>query len=210
MKHTNMQQLVDFMRDLPEDMVLSGNGRQAIDQRAEQARKRWPTVTTDELIAAALAAGEECREEAAQSERDAALFAEISTLLKDWPHDDTFETVVTAKAARGDPLALKWKAIITSKTYRRLSALCVTACEAHPHFEVEDFGPSAPRDLWLYTGPGEAPSVEKLLDWYQMTYPRQARAIERSIVADTVDGNDPAIVQAVMKVLLNRTRRAAP
>jgi hypothetical protein len=43
---------------------------------------------------------------------------------------------------------------------------------AHPDFV------QTPDHVWHYTGPGEMPSVEALIDWFQMTYPDRARAIE--------------------------------
>jgi hypothetical protein len=53
-----------------------------------------------------------------------------------------------------------------------MARLGEAAHQAHPDFVETSEG------HWHYTGPGEMPSEEALIEWFQLNHPAQARAIE--------------------------------
>jgi hypothetical protein len=78
---------------------------------------------------------------------------------------------------QGDPLAMKWHAILNSAGYRKGEALMAAAHAAHPLFESFDRG-------WTWKGEGDGPSPDAVLDWFQLNHPTQAREIERRFEQD--------------------------
>lgn len=85
----------------------------------------------------------------------------------------TFGEACRIKAQGAGPVAeaaRRWLITMNDVTARLGEAAHV----AHPDFVQTNHG-------WHYTGPGEMPSVEALIDWFQMTYPDRARAIEDAV-----------------------------
>jgi hypothetical protein len=84
----------------------------------------------------------------------------------------SLDEAVAIKAARGDPIALRWQKAMSTREYRLNEALSEAACQAHPQFEQIGDGE------WDWKGDGKMPSDEELIDWFQMTHPTEARRIE--------------------------------
>jgi hypothetical protein len=92
--------------------------------------------------------------------------------------DITFPEACKIKAAGDGPdavLARKWLTRMSSCEWRLGEALSDAAHAAHPDF-VQEAG-----RVWHYTGAGKMPNEEDLIEWFQLTHPREAKRIENEI-----------------------------
>jgi len=83
---------------------------------------------------------------------------------------ENFEEACRIKAQGKGPVAeaaRRWLIAMNDVTARLENA----AHEAHPDFV------QAPDKVWHYTGTGKMPSVEAMVEWFQINHPAQARAI---------------------------------
>jgi hypothetical protein len=87
------------------------------------------------------------------------------------------EEAIEIKARQGDPIALHWQASMNTREYRLIEALGEAAHLAHPEWMQTREG------HFEWTGDGEMPSEDAMIDWFQMTHPTEARRIEAEIEA---------------------------
>jgi hypothetical protein len=130
--------------------------------------KRAFDVLSDELREAKREADAEYRR--ATREIDEALY-----LLHGLPANTTIEEAVEIKAAQGDPIALQWRAIMSTRKYRVEEALEQAAYQAHPEWK------ETPDGHFEWKGDSAMPSEAAMIDWFQMTHPTEARRIEVEI-----------------------------
>jgi hypothetical protein len=89
----------------------------------------------------------------------------------------TFHEACKVKAAGDGPdavLARKWLSRMESREWRLGEALGDAAHAAHPDFRREG-------RAWHYTGAGKMPNEQDLIEWFQLTHPREAKRIENDI-----------------------------
>jgi hypothetical protein len=93
------------------------------------------------------------------------IFAGLENVVKN------FEEACRIKAQGEGPVAeaaRQWLIAMNGVTAR----LGEAAHDAHPDFV------RMPKGRWHYTGPGEMPSDDAVVEWFQINHPAQARAIE--------------------------------
>ena len=146
-------------------------------------RAEFPGITHDEYVAAEAAHGYEIDAEIAEVQaryrRHQREYEEALHILEGLGKKISISEAVEIKAAQGDPIALRWQKAMGSKSYRLLEALGEAAHRAHPHFE------QTPDHVWHWTGDGDMPSEDAMIDWFQMTHPTEARRIEAEIAGGT-------------------------
>ena len=159
-------------------------GDRPTDQREirRRLRERCQGInpSDDEIIHAfnilADEADEEMRVATAEYRRNKRDIAECLELLEGLPAPTTLAQAIAIKAQQGYPLALRWQRAMNGKDYRLSEALGDAAHNAHPQFEQTPDGSG-----WHWTGDGEMPSEEAMIDWFQLTHPAEALRIEREI-----------------------------
>lgn len=139
--------------------------------------ERFPEITCEQMVHVMTAWDADIEAERAEfeakHEREMAridmarqIFAGLEDVVK------TFGEACQIKARGEGPVAeaaRRWLIAMDSVTAR----LGEAAHQAHPDFVETTKG------HWRYTGPGEMPSDEAVIEWFQMNHPTQAREIER-------------------------------
>jgi hypothetical protein len=121
------------------------------------------------------------RDHADQKRREAEQAAKEQAIMAGLPDGITFGEACRIKAAQGDPLAERYADFFNSKPYRLFIALCHAAVERHPGYRHT--GKHSFRKIYP-----AAPDEDELVEWFQKTWPAEARAIEAAID----DAADPA------------------
>jgi hypothetical protein len=165
------------------DIVAAFNAEEQAGTALEDLRavieRKFPGITTEECLHALEVI--RCESDARHAEAEAEYRRSKKETEEGWHIFEglgeaiTLSEAIEIKAAQGDPIALRWQAGMNTRWYRLNDALSVAAHEAHPQFE------EAPDQVWHWKGDGKMPSVEELIDWFQMTHPTEARRIEAEI-----------------------------
>ncbi len=120
----------------------------------------------------------ELRERARREQAEAAAMRALQKLDSDVPDTeaDTLGGKLRVKAARGSRQAQAILDRWNSREDRVATALFEAAADRHPDFTRADRG-------WRYSGKEQLPDDVSawLVDWFQRTHPREARAIEDAI-----------------------------
>jgi hypothetical protein len=131
-----------------------------------------PAVIHDVFVLMA----DESREQAERSRAHVEQMDRLRTLFDGLPRDIKLREAAKIKAAAGDPLAKQMLAHFSSREYRVFDALLDAAIERHPEYE------QAGRGFRHISGQPMPDKIEQtLVDWFQMHYPREARAIEDAV-----------------------------
>jgi hypothetical protein len=94
------------------------------------------------------------------------------------PENMPWSEAVRIAAGRGDPEAITYLAELESVGNKVSIALMHAAVERHPNWECIEFG----RYVCLDDG-GPQSTPESLIDWFQMTFRGEARAVEERVLA---------------------------
>lgn len=106
-------------------------------------------------------------------------------------------------ADRGEPAAISFLAQTNNPAYRSRVALVMAAMDAHPAW-------SRNGEEWVLDGDASAPVTDDdLVDWYQRTHPREARAIGDAVAA-SLPGRDPDARQAWSLAMIRASGDDAP
>jgi hypothetical protein len=92
----------------------------------------------------------------------------------------TLKQAAEIKAAQGDAVAIALLKKWNSREHRLGLALLKAATEAHPDWVVESRG-------YRFVGQGEPQESNALIEWFQTTHPKQAKAVEAAIGPDADD-----------------------
>jgi hypothetical protein len=151
-------------------------------EHLQRLRASFPGVTDAELRHAFDAYDHEVNERFAQHQREYAahkeLYAQGCHLHERFPRAKTLDETVEMGIACRDPVALQLAAIWNTEAYRLEEALGHAALRAHPQWMETEAG------HFDWTGEGEMPPMNAMVEWFQMTHPTEAREIERKISQD--------------------------
>lgn len=92
-----------------------------------------------------------------------------------FPQAATLGEAVEIGVACDDPIALAFHAVWSTDEYRVREALELAALRAHPRWTEGEEG------NFKWTGDGDMPTGDALIEWFQMTHPAKAHEIERDI-----------------------------
>jgi len=169
----NTQKIADRMRAY---MKLN-NHQPDIAALQRSIEHEFPTITPEQFDRAIDVAVADLRAEA-EMDREESLHLDAPRQLFDGlPSGTKLAEAARIKAAQGVPCGIRLHRFLTSRTYRLSTALVEAAMERHPDFERSD-----KLHVWQYLGDGDGPSETALTEWFQMTYPTEARAIEDAVV----------------------------
>jgi hypothetical protein len=144
--------------------------------------EHFPTATVWEIGEAVKAVMHELRERAQQEERQLKGMQVLQALAERVPDSEavTLGDKLRILAARGDAQAQAVLDHWASYASRVRLALFEAAADRHP-----DYRRAADGVGWEYIGKGELPEYEspmsRLIDWFQATYPHEARAVEDAV-----------------------------
>jgi hypothetical protein len=102
---------------------------------------------------------------------------EVEVIFAGLPTTIGLEDACRLKAkreGREGELARKWLAEMNSPAHLLATALEVRAMELHPSFGRDP----GKQGTWCWTGSGPMLETDALLDWFQMTHPKEASRIE--------------------------------
>jgi hypothetical protein len=142
----------------------------------EEIRKRFPNAPVAVVDRAMKITLHELRERAAKSFRESESIKRVGSVFDGLEGQGlTLRQAAEIKAAQGDPIAISLLAKVNSREWRLGGALWRAACEAHPDWEAVGDG------SFRFTGKDQPQEPDELVDWFQLTHPRKARAVEAAI-----------------------------
>lgn len=130
-------------------------------------------LTLEQVAAIDSIVVEESEAGLAELQRSADQRAAAKEILAELPETTTFAEACQIKAKQGNALAQRYADYFNSREYRVLQALGDAAADAHPGWKREEKG--------HYEKDGGAPEGNELIEWFQKTHSREARAIEDAI-----------------------------
>src|SRR5258708_5383464 len=149
------------------------------DELNAEMRRQFPGIGDNQLRRAYAVAKEELEESQREGiragEQIEALGSLVGSIFDGLPEGTTFGEAVNIKAAQGDPIALSYQDHTNGLEYRTRCALWQAAVEAHPDWNTPD------NRRYRWTGQGDAPSTDVMIDWFQTNHAAEARAIERAM-----------------------------
>lgn len=150
------------------------------DRLLRKVADRFPGILGPQALEAIKALDHELDAEAEAAEReDAALAAAVAICERHGiPADMTMSEGLRLAASRGDIEAAAFLAQANAPDRRVEAALWKAAAEAHPAWSCHGGGYVLDEDQ-----PGPR-SLDALTDWYQLTHPREALAIEEQVRAE--------------------------
>jgi hypothetical protein len=135
-------------------------------------REKYPRATVDEIAHAIKIVRSDLKQEIDEDEDEAAAFERVMEVVGELEPDQTVGEKLRIMAAAGDERARQILASWNTREARVRNALLDAAAERHPDWERAGNG-------WKYIGKGEPPrNMSVIVDWFQTTYPRDARRIE--------------------------------
>jgi hypothetical protein len=168
--------IVDALRE-----TAHGDRPNDFDEIHRRLRQRFPNINVwdDGVNRAFKVLCDELKEEKRESDnayhRDQREIEEALHIIDGLGETVTLDEAIEIKAAQGDLIALRWQAAMHTRQYRINEALGEGAHQAHPQFK------QTPDHVWHWTGDGDMPSENAMIDWFQMTHPAEARQIEAEI-----------------------------
>ena len=90
--------------------------------------------------------------------------------------DETVGDFLRRRVAEGCKIARGYLEMVDGPRARLYLALADAAAQAHPNWEVSADGSTIRR---LDDADSEDDEVDRLIDWFQMTFPKEAKRIER-------------------------------
>jgi hypothetical protein len=143
--------------------------------------KRFPGITSEEVIRALAIRRDDAREEKREAEatyqREMKQFEEEMHIFEGMPENISLAEAAEIKASQGDPIAKRVLAELTLPATRLTEELYYAACVADPkNWHVDNTGYTT----WL--GGGDMPSESKMIEWFQINHPAEARRIEKEIM----------------------------
>lgn len=160
-------------------MLLAKKMRELGPERAFETAEAFPDATAEEVLRAFAIVRGELDEEVAAEQRALDQMQLAGTVFDGLENQGlTLGQAATIKAAQGDAVAIALLAKLNSRPCRLGTALFEAAAEAHPGWERVDRG-------YRWMGVGEPPTVNATIDWFQMTHPGEAAAIELAIDGNT-------------------------
>jgi hypothetical protein len=174
-----ISEIVEFLRNLEISTDGDPEKEEAAFRDANEAlAERFPELQLEDFARAIEVLKHEYEAEAEKSFQQERELARMLTLLKRHriPSDMPWNEALRVAVSRGDEEATAYLAELESpehqRTLRVLAALMNAAVDAHPAW-------SRTNREWCYHEDVAGPETpEALIDWYQLTYPREARAIE--------------------------------
>jgi hypothetical protein len=141
----------------------------------EALKEKFPQARRDDVLRAQRIYEEDRRAEREKLDSD---MAELERILAFFdkhhiPSGTPFRDAVTKVAATGNPEALAYLDELNNPQGLGWLAVFDAAVERHPNWERDDTGHYICRDE---TGPQGTP--ESLVDWFQLTFPKEARVLE--------------------------------
>jgi hypothetical protein len=118
----------------------------------------------------------ERKEQLAQFDREMKQSDAMIEIMSGLPRGTVFYDACVIKAAQGHALARQALNKMNSREHRTYNALFDAAVDAHPGWKRDD------NEQGVYVkSKDDAPEDHALVEWFQTTYPREARAIEDAI-----------------------------
>jgi hypothetical protein len=164
--------IVALVRNLPS---LAGGDEEAIDRFIRAVVERFPNAKEEDLDKALIVLKHEWELEFEEAQRQQDELEGMIKLLErhNIPENIPWSEAVRIAAGRGDPEAITYLAELKSVSYKISFALMHSAAARHPNWECVEPG----RYVCLDDG-GPQSTPESLIDWFQMTFPAEARVIE--------------------------------
>jgi len=166
---------------LAEALSKIDGGINAIDAVVQ---RDFPDATVIEIAQAMEIVAFEAQQYAEERQRDADQaqrhLTDALLIHAGLPEDIPFEEACKIKAARGDRLAQSYLDRFNSRPYRVRVALTKAAVERHPGWLLVEEG------VYRQLDP-TAPDIPELIDWFQTTFPREAKAIDAEIERSRAD-----------------------
>ena len=151
-----------------------------------ELQRRFPGATDSKIERCIDIADWEFRQRADHHATEAANLERLSVFFSDMPEGMTLLEAAKTKAAGGDAAVIAILSNFNSDATRLSVALTSAAAEAHPGWKLNPDG-SIKR-----TSDDGPDTPDALVDWFQLTHPRQARDIERRALKDSSgDGGAP-------------------
>jgi hypothetical protein len=161
-KHYKIHEVVAVIRD----GVHAGT---PVYETVVKLHEIFPGIADSQIVRAARIVDHEEREAAEEADLEVQAWELLLPLFEGLPEGTTLAEAVSIKAAQGDPIALSYQSHNKGRTSE--VALWEAAVAIHPRWQNQERG-------YSWNGEGEPPSFVAMIDWFQTTYPREARAIE--------------------------------
>lgn len=168
-------QIADVVRSLE-----VADPQQRLDLFRAILRERFPTASREDVLRAKNILEDEHRAQQEEYEASIEDAGRMVAFLEkhNVPADMPFGTAVRTLAAKGDPEAIAYLSDLNSPESLTFMALFDEAVNRHPDWERDDAGRYACLDE-----DGSQGTPETLVNWFQMTFPREAREVEARAIS---------------------------